>query len=299
MIPQITDWLLVNNTGVSYPGEGYTQVFETLNAAIQAAPVGAFIGIVPGTYNLNDDASGSPARTEITKTCYIQGLGQTPEEVLLTRSTGFANRNALDWHSGVESVVENVWIRGAGTSGDNVVREPQQAESIILNKVILDDVSDGAFLVWTQPAYSGDIIVQNCTIRNVGYLFHTPGVGRITASRWKFRKTESSRDNNHAVSEWDVVSSPADGYGHQYGSLVLLPLAQRIESRAINTQGRRASRVCVFLWDNPSLSFRVFVTPGGEWHTFVPYSVRFGVYYQGAGMQPRIEGPYLSDEAPT
>ena len=298
MITYFTNWLLVNNTGAPYESAvPYTQVFGTLNAAIQAAIPGTFIGIVPGTYNLNDDASGSLARTEITKTCYIQGLGQTPEEVLLTRSTGSANRNALNWHSGVESVVENVWIRGAGTSGDNVVREPQRAESIILNKVILDDVSDGAFLSWGQYAYSGDIIVQNCTIRNVGYLFNA--VGWITASRWKFRKTESSRDNNHAVSEWDVVSSPADGYGHQYGSLVLSPLAQRIESRAINTQGRRASRVCVFLWDNPSLSFRVFVTPGGEWHTFVPYSVRFGVYYQGAGMQPRIEGPYLSDEAPS
>ena len=296
MITHFTDWLLVNNTGAPYEGATpYTQVFGTLNAAIQAAPVGAFIGIVPGTYNLNDDATDSLARTEITKTCYIQGLGQTPEEVLLTRSPGPENRNALNWHSGVESVVENVWIRGAGADGDNVVREPQRAESIILNKVILDDVSDGAFLSWGQYDYSGDIIVQNCTIRNVGRLFTASG--GITASRWKFRKTESSRGNNHAVSEWDVVSSPADGYGHQYGSLLLRGW-QRIESRAINTQAMRASRVRVFLWDNPSLSFRVFVTPGGEWHTFVPYDVRFGVYYQGAGMKPRIEGPYLSDEAP-
>lgn len=297
MITQFADWILVNNTGAPYESAvPYTQVFGTLNAAIQAAPVGAFIGIVPGTYNLNDDATYSYNRTSIAKTCYIQGLGQTPEEVLLTRSPGSENRNALEWTGGVESVVENVWIRGAGSSGDNVVRQPQIAESIILNKVILDRASDGAFLSWGQYDYSGDIIVQNCTIRNIGELFNT--AGGITASRWKFRKTESSKHNNWQVAEWDVVSSPAYGYGHQYGSLVLSPVAQRIESRAIDTQGRRTSRVRVFLWDNPSLSFPGFVAPGGEWHAFVPYNVRLGVYYQGAGMKPRIEGPYLSDEAP-
>ena len=128
----------------------------------------------------------------------------------------------------------------------------------------------------------------------------TSFLGSERLASWSFPANRLSGDLHELlVLEGALtVNERTDLLDYFHGRWPNLPFAPAA-GRTIDIHGARVARVVLFDWDSPAAHVAPPPDSDGQWHTFVPYSVRFGVYYQGAGMQPRIEGPYLSDEAPS
>ena len=72
-----------------------------------------------------------------------------------------------------------------------------------------------------------------------------------------------------------------------------------VGSRAINLHGD--TRIVLFDWQSPAKHYVATVDADGYWRAPVIPGTQYGIYYLSNDYrgQPRIEGPYLSDEAPT
>ena len=101
----------------------------------------------------------------------------------------------------------------------------------------------------------------------------------------------------------DKVLTPTEGYGHESGDPIINPseFLVNLSSRVIDIVASNP-RAVIFNWQAPAIHcIPAHMDADGNWSdAFVPAGIEFGIYYLSNDYrgQPRIEGPYLSDEAP-
>jgi hypothetical protein len=276
------DTLTGNILSVGNDGQ-YPYDYDHPQDAVNAASSGDVILIYPGTYS---PISGVVLNINKDINIYIRGMGESPEDVILTTPTDVWHTIRVNYTGATNLfvVVENLTsVANRSSSGAFVHRECSSTTVTILNKLYLN--SPNGYTVYfgdtiSHSDYKGDCYVTNCRIKRGSYHLREVGRGSST-STISFEKiyytggVYTCLSCLRAPSPHDYVTSSTPGYGSDKGNflleLITVPTYNILAGTSANYKA---------VWADPSASInnaKMYVATTGSGSAFSVVDLQYHV----------------------
>ena len=273
--------------------------YSRVDQAIDAAPQGGLVLVMPGTHNLN---SSNSQIAQVAKPLAVIGTGDHPDDTII-RDTGINSHFRIQ--NGCSAVIENLQILSTSVASGRsslIVQGSGESITALFNRVNFAHGHSSADTInnWSSGAPGAAVEYRHCTIsrgrntfvsysggRTVLHRVHTPPSLAISAS-----------STSIPLANRDHSNDPAPDYGHHYGELTVAPPATTwLQQGLVAVPGSAAQRVCLFDWARPE-RYVVADISSGQWQAPVPVGVPFGIYYLSTDNHcpPIIHGPYTAEE---
>jgi hypothetical protein len=265
-------------------------ITQNMTAAISQADDGTLLFVAPGNYTISENLS-------INKRIGLSGYEGRP--VIYAPDTRF---NLI---GGASVVLDGVTLRSGNIQGYNsAIRVWPPNATLYANRTLfavesqsyhyaLSGVGDYDFTDHT-------LHFQHCTLER-GYATITGLNLRNIALSKCYTPNYSTGIKTGTLFEDDKSLIQADGYGHEFGSPLIVASNYLVEisSRVLDLRGLSAPRVVLFDWHAPEL----FAIPSihsadGHWSGALAFKGgQFGIYYlsSDARCPPIIHGPYTAE----
>ena len=280
---------------------GAGRQFATVNEAYDAVSTGGAIAVYPGIYHF-------PSILYINKKVDIIGMSEDISQVVFYGATNSLRRWSLFFLSHADCLIEGIEFRvtpGSGIEWACIEWTTHGNQKLLFNSCRFFSETPVYGMIYSYARFEEGshpiITFTHCDFVSQGQY----GAFRwVQANLVKVIKSQRNINLGFQVrGSWledDTVTSSTMGYGLDFApTQAKEPISILAKGRVIDVTHQIRVRVVVFYWHYPSRHLARKAGHDGQWQAHVMREWQYGVYYQGAGMQPRIEGPYLSDEAPT
>ena len=280
---------------------GTGRQFATVNEAYDAVSTGGAIAVYPGIYHF-------PSTLNINKKVDIIGMSEDISQVVFYGATSNPRRLSLSFSSHADCLIEGIEFRvipGVDIELGCIQWTTHGNQKLLFNGCRFFSETSVYGMIYSGARFADGshpiITFTHCDFVGQG---HSGAFRWVQANLVKVIKSQRNIDLGFQVrGSWledDTVTSSTMGYDPDFAlTQAKEPISILAKGRVIDETHQIHVRVVVFYWHYPPRHLARKAGHDGQWQAHVRRGWQYGVYYQGVGMKPRIEGPYLSDEAPT
>jgi hypothetical protein len=182
--------------------------YSTVSAAIGAASDGDII-LVYGTITDNP-----ASEVWFTGKLFIRGVGTSPEDIVVTNSSGYSFLNT----SGQDFLIENmtlhrayIWRNDVWITGDS---------NGTVNKCNLTVYNSSTYVISGYGRNNtGLSYIKNCKLSRGYAHLHNLNLANIYLQKTELNNALATYDCANTLAESDTVTTPTENYGYNYGTL--------------------------------------------------------------------------------